>query len=103
MDQLGEPEHVAVVVDEAVHVAERDVAHAVIDLQEVHSRRRGGGLLDLAEARGEHPVVVLPLDEAVPDLAIRKDRGPAQDAVLTTVELDGLDRRARSALRRLGK
>ena len=34
MDQLGEAEHVPVVVDKAVHLAEADVADAVIDLEQ---------------------------------------------------------------------
>ena len=37
VDQLREAEHVAVVVDEPVHVAERDVAHAVVDLEQAQA------------------------------------------------------------------
>ena len=39
VDELGEAEDVAVVVDELVHVAELDVADAVVDLEQVHARR----------------------------------------------------------------
>ena len=52
VDELGEAEHVAVEVDELVHLAEPDVADAVVDLEQADSpsaaRRR---LLDLAVAR----------------------------------------------------
>ena len=34
VDQLGEAEHVAVEVDELVHLAEPDVADAVVDLEQ---------------------------------------------------------------------
>ena len=101
VDELGEAEDVAVVVDEPVHVAELDVADAVVDLEEVHARRGARRLLDLPVARREHAVVVAPVDERVADLAVRADRAPAQDAVLAAVELDGLDRRRRAAGRRL--
>ena len=39
VDELGEAEDVAVVVDELVHVAELDVADAVVDLEQGHARR----------------------------------------------------------------
>ena len=103
VNELGEAEDVAVEVDEPIHVAERDVADAVVDFEEVHSRRRNRRLLDLAEARSEDPVVVVPLDEAVADLAIREDRGAAENPVLATVEIDRLDGRAGAPLRGLGK
>ena len=46
MDELAEAEDVAVEVDELVHVAELDVADAVVDLEE-RQPARGGGRLDL--------------------------------------------------------
>ena len=40
VDELGEAEDVAVVVDEAIHVPELDVADAVVDLEQVLARGR---------------------------------------------------------------
>ena len=85
VDELGEAEDVAVVVDELVHVAEPDVAHAVVDLEQGHASRGARRLLDLAEAGGEDAVVVAPVDERVNDLAVGVDGGPAQHAVFAAV------------------
>ena len=82
MDELAEPEHVAVVGDELVHLAEPDVADAVVDLEEAQPFGGAGRLLDLAEARREDAVVVAPIDERVDDLAVRVDRAPSERAVL---------------------
>ena len=42
VDQLGEAQHVAVEVDEVVHLAEPDVADAVVDLEQRQPRGRPG-------------------------------------------------------------
>ena len=42
VDELGEAEHVAVEVDERVHVAELDVADAVVDLEQRQAARPRG-------------------------------------------------------------
>src|SRR3954454_5117304 len=82
VDQLAEAERVAVEVDELVHVAQPDVADAVVDLEEAQPARGGSRFLDLAVARGEDALVVLPVDERVDDLAVGVDGAPAQDAIL---------------------
>ena len=67
VDELAEAEDVAVVVDELVHLAEADVADAVVDLEQAQALRGPGRLLDLAVARREDAVVVAPVDERVDD------------------------------------
>ena len=101
VDELGEAQDVAVEVDEGVHLAEPDVADAVIDLEQRQPAGGRGGRRDLAVAGRERAVVVAPVDERVQRLAVGPDRSPAQDAVLATVELHGLQRRDRPAGRRL--
>ena len=58
VDELGEAEHVAVEVHEPVHVAEGDVADAMVDLEQALAARRPRGVLDLRIAGREGPVVV---------------------------------------------
>jgi 4-hydroxyphenylpyruvate dioxygenase-like putative hemolysin len=50
-------EHVAVEVDEGIHLAEPDVAHAVIDLEQAEALGRARRRRHLAIARREHAVV----------------------------------------------
>ena len=56
VDQLGEAEHVAVEVDELVHLAEPDVADAVVDLEQRQAAGRARRRLDLAVAGREGAV-----------------------------------------------
>src|SRR4029079_15780190 len=97
VDELAEAERVAIEVDERVHVAQPDVADAVVDLEEAETPRRGGRLLDLAVAGREDAVVAAPVDERVDDLAVGVDCAPAEDGVLAAVELPQLRARARAA------
>src|SRR4051812_26014704 len=90
MDQLREAEHVAVVVDELVHVPELDVADAMVDLKQRQATGGRRGLLDLAVARHEHAVVIVAIDERVNYLAIRPNGRPAQDAVFAAIDLGRL-------------
>ncbi len=100
VDELGEAEDVPVVVDEAVHVAEPDVADAVIDLEQALAGRGRRRLRDPVIARRERAVVVGAVDEGVNHLAVRSNRRPAQDALLP-LQLGGLEgadaRRVRSS------
>ena len=87
VDELGEAEDVAVEVDELVHLAEPDVADAVVDLEQRQPLGRRRRRLDLAIAGREGAVIVAPVDERVEDLAVGADRGLAEHAVLAAVEL----------------
>ena len=78
VDELREAEAVLVEVDEAVHVAERHVADAVVDLDEVLARCRRPRPADAVVTRREGAVVVAAVDEGVDDLAVGVDRRPAQ-------------------------
>ena len=98
MDQLGEAEHVAVVVDESVHLAELDVADTVIDLEQRQAGRGRSRVLHPPIAGRERAVVVAPVDERVQDLAVRPDRGLPERAVLAAIEL-GRDKRRDGAAR----
>ena len=101
VDELGEAHDVTIEVDELVHLAEPDVADAVVHLEQ---RQPAGGAwrrLDRPVARGEDARVVAPVDERMEDLAVGVDRGDAQNAVLATVELRGRGRGRRAACRRL--
>src|SRR4029077_19497847 len=91
VDELGEAEDVAVEVDELVHVAELDVADAVVDLEEREAGGSPGWLLDLAEARRERAMEVLAIDERVDDLAVGVDRAPAKQPVLVRARLGELE------------
>ena len=97
----AKPEHVAVEVDEPVHLAEPDVADAVVDLEQRQALGGPRRRLDRAIAGREGAVVVAPVDERVEDLAVGPDRGRAQDAVLAAVELGRRPGRDRAAGRRL--
>ena len=82
VDELAESEHVAVEVDEPVHVAQRDVADAVVHLEQALPGRRRGRVRDPMVAGGEGAVVVGTVDERVDHLAVGVDRAPAEDALL---------------------
>ena len=101
VDELGEAQHVPVVVDETVHVAELDVADAVIDLEQRESPGRPCRFLDLPEPGREDAVVVVPVDERVDHLAVGVDRAPAKDPVLVVARFRVLEIGARPAGRRL--
>jgi hypothetical protein len=101
VDQLAEPEDVAVEVHERVHLAEPHVADAVVDLEQAQAAGGGGRVPDPAVARGEHAGVRAAIHERVERLAVGPDRGPAQDAVLATVELGRFERGCRAAGRGL--
>src|SRR5712691_1727895 len=103
VDQLAEAEDVAIERDELVHLAEPDVANAMVDLEQAEASGRPGRLFDLAIAGGEDAVIVLPIDEAVAGLAVGRDGRSTEHPVLAAVELDRLDRRAGAPLRRLCK
>ena len=45
VDELSEAQHVAIEVDEPIHVAEGDIADAVVDLEERQALGRAAGFL----------------------------------------------------------
>jgi hypothetical protein len=59
VDQLGEAEDVAVVVDELVHVAELDVADAVVDLERLQPCAAATGFFTSPEP-ARNAVIVVP-------------------------------------------
>ena len=101
VDELGEAEDVTVEVDIAVHVAELDVADAVVDLEKRKTGRRPCRLLYQAEARSEWTVVVAPVDERVDDLSVGVDGAATEGAVLVRAGLGVLQIGARASAGRL--
>ena len=101
VDELTEAEHVAVVVDELVHVAQLDVAHAVVDLEQRQAARGAWRLLDLAESGGKDTVIVGAIDERVDHLAVGVHRAAPEAAVLVRPGLGVLEVRAGAAAGRL--
>ncbi len=94
---VREAHDLVVEADPLVHLAEFDVAHAVVDRLEGApggrlDDRRGGG-----EAREVRAVVAGALDEGVPGLAVRGDRGEDDRAVLV-LQLVRLGQRAGAVL-----
>ncbi len=97
----AKPEDVTVEVDVSVHVAELDIADAVVDLEERETRRRPCRLLDLPEAWSERAVVIAPVDERVDDFAVGVDRAATEGAVLLRTGLGVLQVGARASAGRL--
>ena len=100
VDELGEAEDVAVERDELVHLAEPDVADAVVDLEQRQAAGGGRPRLDCSIAGREDAAVVAPVDERMEDLAVGVDRGLAERAVVA-LELGRGEGRHRAARRRL--
>src|SRR3989454_2446966 len=103
VDQLAEAEHVAVIGDVLVHLAQPDVADAVVDLEEAQALGRPARFLDPAVAGGEDAVVVAPVHERVTDVAVRPNGRATEDAVIAPIEIRRFHRRGRASRRRLAK
>jgi len=73
-----------------IHIAELDVADAVIDLEQAQALRGGGRLLDRPVTGSEEAVIVGPIDEGMQDLAVGVHRAAAERAVLPAVQLGRL-------------
>ena len=100
VDELGEAEDVAVVVDEAIHVPELDVADAVVDLEQALAGRRWRRVRDPVIARRERAVVVGAVDERVHDLAVGVDAA-APERPLLALDVGRFERGDGATRRRL--
>ena len=91
VDHLGHAEDPLVVVDPLVHVAEPDVADDVVDRHQPHVvgvlRRLGAALI----AGKEGALVAVALDEQVLRVAVGRDRGQPDAAVLVLDPMRGED------------
>ena len=98
--ELREAEHPRVELDPLVHPAELDVADDVVDRDEPDAARGSAVRRDRLEARQVRARVLGAIDERVDVVAVRRDRGEL-DAAMVVLDPVRLDDAASAALDRL--